>query len=84
MIDPGNHVSASDLQTAWRLWCEEHGNEPGSDATFGTKLRAVLPNIQRLRRRTDNRQEYHYGGLSLTSEMTTKLKHHRCGLYPAS
>jgi phage/plasmid-associated DNA primase len=63
--EPDYAVKADDLREAWERWCERHGHEPGSATAFGTKLRAVNPAYERVRRREGGPQTYFYKGLRL-------------------
>ncbi len=64
-VGSGHWTRADVLRAAWVKWCEQHGHEPGSEANFGAKLRAVNPLIERTRRREGGRQHYGYVGVRL-------------------
>ena len=70
--DPQFHsVKRADLYNAWRGWCTDQGRDhPGSAATFGKRLRVVVPSVTSRRPRKpgspdinvdDRRQRYYYG-----------------------
>jgi putative DNA primase/helicase len=60
------------IQRAWQRWCLENGHEPGSNAGFGAKLHAALPQVKRVRLRDDGELTYFYRGLALTDEWEAK------------
>jgi RFX DNA-binding domain len=73
--DPQFHsVKRADLYKAWRDWCTEQGRDhPGSAATFGKRLRVVVPSVTSRRPRepgspdvnVDDRRPRYYYGVSL-------------------
>ena len=46
LVDPRQSVLCGDLYDAWKDWCDVNGDEqPGTTATFGRDLRAVVPGL---------------------------------------
>lgn len=76
-------VSSSDLQTAWRWWCEQNGHEVGSNASFGTRLRAAVPRVQRTRHRAglSGKPSYFYKGIGLSKETEDRVNNLNMGAY---
>lgn len=55
VVCPDAWAEKSTLFTAWREWCTEHGRAgAGNDATFAKQLRASLPQVTEVRRRTES------------------------------
>lgn len=57
------------VYTAWAGWCRANGHQCGSESRFGERLRAVIPAIERTRRRasgTAGERQYFYQGIRLT------------------
>lgn len=66
VVAPSAQVSCGQLFQIWRIWCHAHGREhPGTEATFGRDLRAVLPDLQVVQPRVDGRQRRFYRGIGL-------------------
>jgi putative DNA primase/helicase len=65
-VGPDQEVAVDALWAAWKTWCAENGNEPGSKATFGEHLRAAVPSVVRARPRKKDERVYVYLGISLT------------------
>jgi putative DNA primase/helicase len=65
VIEPGADVMVKDLFESWRSWCQERGRDnTGDTMRFGRDLRAVLPNLNCVQRRTrDGRVERFYEGI---------------------
>ena len=78
-LAPDATVPSSDVQDAWKAWCQQNGHEPGSHAVFGAKLRAALPGLQRHRQRVDGRQVYVYNGVTLKAEVAKDVINRRKG-----
>ena len=66
VVGAEHEVGVDVLYQAWRAWCEEQGRDrPGSAATFGKHLRAVVPGVKRIRPREVGGREYRYAGVRL-------------------
>ena len=53
-VSPGCHIERSAIFDAWKRWCAEQGRDhPGTAATFGRDLRAVVPALGDAQRRVD-------------------------------
>jgi putative DNA primase/helicase len=78
-VAPNATVASSDLQEAWKAWCQQNGHEPGSHSYFGAKLSAALPGLRRRRQRVEGRQVYLYDGIALQAKVTTELNNRRRG-----
>ena len=75
-VGPGHSVPAKVVQFAWRSWCDDNGHEAGSSSSFGAKIRAALPGLERVRRRVDGELAWFYQGVSLNVEMCVKVEGH--------
>ena len=67
---PGEHceVLVTDLVAAWKQWCEDNGQKPGTNAMFGRNLRAVIPGLTVSQPRgEDGKQVRVYVGLALST-----------------
>ncbi len=64
-VGSGLAIRTVDLRRAWAEWCHRNGHEPGGEANFGTKLRAVDPRIERARDRVGDGQVYVYKCVAL-------------------
>jgi putative DNA primase/helicase len=60
------------LWTAWKAWCDDNNQPPGTKAVLGRDLRAAVPTVKRERPRLDGeepgedeKREYVYNGLGL-------------------
>jgi len=51
IIAPNAQVGRGDLWRAWVAWCEENGHESGSRERWGTRLRLLVPGLDRSQRR---------------------------------
>jgi putative DNA primase/helicase len=58
-------VAKGTLFEVWRLWCNESGHEPGSQATFGKNLTAAFTSIRTSRPREDGGRVNTYVGIGL-------------------
>lgn len=66
IVGAEHEVGVNVLYGAWRAWCDDQGRDrPGSTATFGKNLRAVVPTVKRFRPRDDGDREYRYAGIRL-------------------
>lgn len=65
-------VSKRRLFVAWRRWCEETGDAPGTDAEFGKALRGVLPRVGSARHMDSSagKQVPFYVGVGLRDDET--------------
>src|SRR5262249_17322499 len=45
-LDAKAKILKQQLFRLWRTWCENHGHEPGSEATFSKNLTAAFPTVQ--------------------------------------
>ena len=65
-VDPAAEIERAALYSAWRQWCEAAGRDhPGSAATFGRDLRAVVPALRSVQHRDDTgRLLWFYGGIA--------------------
>lgn len=61
----GQSVTRDRLYLAWRSWCADNGHEPGSKATFGRNLAAVVPDLGNIKPRVDGVQIRCYAGIGL-------------------
>jgi putative DNA primase/helicase len=69
-VAPGHEVSVKTLFSEWKSWCDEQGRDrPGTAATFGRDLRAVVPTIavkQRRREADVEKLDRWYDGIGLS------------------
>lgn len=73
-------VKRNDLQMAWQVWCNDNGHVAGSQSDLGRKLRAAIPRIDDLQRRSNGRPERWYLGVGLTSYARTDIANRRNGV----
>jgi len=66
--------TTSEIQDAWRRWCEDNGHESGSTSSFGTKLRAAIHGLEKRKRRVDGKLTNYYDGICLNDEWKIKVK----------
>jgi putative DNA primase/helicase len=65
-VGQGLEVDRQELRDAWVRWCATEGHEPGSDAEFGVKLRALVPGLGTSRPRNhDGTRPRRYRGICL-------------------
>ncbi|MFH0908735.1 MAG: phage/plasmid primase, P4 family [bacterium] len=62
---PNASVSCGDMRNAWKVWCTENGNEPGSDGKFAERVYAACPEIKRVHRGTRDSRQWRYEGIAL-------------------
>jgi putative DNA primase/helicase len=72
-VGPDKSQATTAIFTAWSFWCQENGHEAGSATSFGTKLRASLPGLKRVRVREGDSLPYHYQGLRLQPDVGNSL-----------
>lgn len=65
-LRPDGQTPTQRLYDEWRLWCDEHGHEPGSESVFGTSLYAAAAAVDRTRKRDNGKLTYFYTGISLS------------------
>ena len=66
---PTNAAVPCDMMRAmWRIWCEETGNEPGSDNKFGERLYAARPEVKRVQRGPRGDTTRRYEGIDLNEQ----------------
>jgi putative DNA primase/helicase len=64
VLDERRQIGKKFLFQEWQGWCEEHGHQPGNDATFGRNLMAAFPQIQSGREGTQ-RRAWLYEGIGM-------------------
>jgi putative DNA primase/helicase len=65
-VQSGATVACSALFDAWKAWCEPQGRDnPGTAATFGRDLRAVVPGLKVTQPRDGPTRSRHYEGIRL-------------------
>jgi len=79
-VDIEKDVKRNDLQLAWQIWCNDNGHVSGSIADFARKLRAVIPKIDDVQRRTNGQRDRWYTGVCLTPEARTGISNRRMGV----
>ena len=79
-VDNEKDVKRNDLQLAWQVWCNDNGHVSGSIADFGRKLRAVVPKIDDVQRRTNGQRDRWYTGVCLTPDTRTDTTNRRMGV----
>ena len=79
-LDSGKEVKRNDLQLAWQIWCDDNGHVSGSHSDLGRKLRAVVPRIDDVQRRTNGQRDRWYTGICLTPEARTGITKRRNGI----
>lgn len=65
--------SCAILFQGWGHWCKQNGHETGSATSFGTKLRAAVIGLMRVKVRDGARTMWVYRGLRLTPEATERV-----------
>jgi hypothetical protein len=53
------------LWTVWKQWCEDNGHHAGSRELLGSRLRAMIPNLDESRPRIGGVRVRSYVGLGL-------------------
>lgn len=65
-VCPGESVEVSSVYREWKAWCEAHGRkEPGTEQNFGRDLRAVVPSLGTIRRRSGSERWRDFTGIRL-------------------
>jgi len=72
-------VKRNDLRLAWSIWCSDNGHISGSHGEFGRKLRAAIPRIDDVQKRTNGQRDRWYLGVRLTPEARTDVINRRNG-----
>jgi putative DNA primase/helicase len=84
LLGPEYFTTCADLYAAWRLWCEENGHLPGSQATFGVHLKSARHKLERKRKRIINNgasdQTWCYVGVGLAPHIQVKVNN--LGVFP--
>jgi phage/plasmid-associated DNA primase len=57
-------IEVGELYKAWKDWCEGNGVKPGSVQTFGSDLRAAVPELRGFKPHGKKRR---YAGITLTT-----------------
>jgi putative DNA primase/helicase len=65
VVNPRQAVAKRTLFEAWRRWCQDSGNEPGSIGTFGRNLLAAFPDVRSSRPRDGEARVLTYLGIGL-------------------
>lgn len=65
-VGPNRKETCDVLFQAWANWCQHNGHEVGSRTSFGTKLRAAVVGLERVRVRDGDKSPWTYRGLCLT------------------
>jgi len=72
-IGPERSQLTKEVYKAWELWCQDNRHEAGSDTSFGTKLRAAVVGLQRVRVREGGSLVWRYRGLGLKKEAADRV-----------
>jgi putative DNA primase/helicase len=72
-VGPDKSEATTAIFTAWSMWCRDNGHEVGSATVLGTKLRASLPGMKRVRVREGDNLTYQYHGLRLKSDVANRV-----------
>lgn len=70
-------VTTELIQYGWSQWCERNGHEAGSISTFGSKLRAAVPGLDRKRLRDGKSLPWTYKGVGLKQHVSDRLRQMR-------
>jgi putative DNA primase/helicase len=73
-VGPDESQSTGVIFQGWALWCRENGHEVGSTTSFGTKLRAALAGVERVRVRDGESLVWHYEGLRLKDGVARRVE----------
>jgi putative DNA primase/helicase len=68
VVGPGREIEADVLYEDWRVWCSEHGGEPGNKDWFGRNLRSAVPGLTTARHASadaDGRRRTVYRGVGI-------------------
>lgn len=63
VVDPERHVATDEMFARWQMWAARHGHVPGGSATFGKKLRAAFPGVEKVKRGPKGAQINVYAGV---------------------
>ncbi len=64
-VRPGVEVERDHLWAVWKQWCEDNGHLAGSRELLGSRLRAMIPNLDTVSRRDGDGRTRCYVGLGL-------------------
>ena len=68
VVGPAREIEADLLYEDWRVWCSEHGGEPGNKDWFGRNLRSAVPGLTTARPASvdgDGRRRMVYRGVGI-------------------
>jgi len=69
VVGPAYSVLTDALYARWREWCAERGRDhPGTEASFGRDMRAVVPTLRRRQRRVGGERKRFYDGVGLVAD----------------
>lgn len=66
--DPSAFLVKADVYRQYRIWCENHGRRPLSDAEFGRELKRAFEGLEEGRPRINGRRKRGYFGLRMYLE----------------
>jgi putative DNA primase/helicase len=72
-IGPDKSQATTEVFKAWQLWCQDNGHEVGSTTAFGTRLKAALVGVDKVRVREGGSLAYYYRGLRLTDDVMKRV-----------
>ena len=72
-VGPDQSQACDVLFRGWANWCQFNGHEAGSRTSFGTKLRAAVVGLERVRVRDGDKSPWTYRGLRLTDEAANSV-----------
>jgi putative DNA primase/helicase len=64
-VRPGLEVKRDELWGVWKQWCDDNGHLAGSRELLGSRLRAMIPNLDTSRPRVGGVRVWSYVGLGL-------------------
>jgi len=73
---PDKSCACAEVFKAWEMWCRDNGHEVGSATSFGTKLRAAVAGLEKVRVRVGGQLPYYYRGLRLKEEVAARVNNH--------
>ena len=72
-VGEGYNVTKEELFRTWRQWCEDHGHENGSTASFGRNLAAAFPDVTTSRPGKDGCRSRKYLGIQRKDVVRTSF-----------